>query len=80
VHFDNITNFGKVQQQLPDDGPDGPKHVGEARDILTVCCNIISVIKCIRWSQEPILNFTLKLILKLLLNVSVYDHLQGAYI
>jgi hypothetical protein len=39
---------------LPDAGPDGPKHVGEARDILTVCFNIISDIKCIRWSQEPI--------------------------
>jgi hypothetical protein len=37
----HLQNFGKVQQQLPDDGPDGPKHVGEAQDILTVCFNVL---------------------------------------
>jgi hypothetical protein len=37
----NLYNFSKAQHRLLDDGPDGPKHVGATRDILTVCFNIL---------------------------------------
>jgi hypothetical protein len=36
-------NFSKAQRKLPEDGPDGPKHVGAIRDILIVSFNILHV-------------------------------------
>jgi hypothetical protein len=38
---------------LPDDGPNGPKHVGATcRDILSVSCNILCFNKeCICWQK-----------------------------
>ena len=37
------SNFSKAQRKLPEDGPDGPKHVEANRDILIVNFNILYV-------------------------------------
>jgi hypothetical protein len=31
-------NFSKVQHRLPDDGPDGPKHVGAIMRYFNILC------------------------------------------
>jgi hypothetical protein len=47
-------NFSKVRYKLPDDGPNGPKHVGAIqRDILNVNCSILYFNReCICWRQK----------------------------
>jgi hypothetical protein len=46
--------LGRFRPKLPDDGPNGPKHVGAIwRDILSVTCSILCFNKeCICWQKS----------------------------
>jgi hypothetical protein len=43
LHGTRYTHFRKDQRRLPEDGPDGPKHVAANADILIVNFNILYV-------------------------------------
>jgi hypothetical protein len=46
--------LARFRRTLPDDGPNGPKHVGDTqRDILAVSCSILCFKKeCICWQKS----------------------------